>query len=351
MNKLGLKDGGNIFIYSYGAMLLMQVAVSVYAIVKAVYAGQTDAAEISLNTMLIVILNQVIYMFVPYLYGRSRRIYMSAETGLFGRAGIKEYLLTAAISPLCIMAFLPLALVFVYLFSLLGYSGSDIGVDGGFLTLTITLCVLPALGEETLFRGSLAGSLRHKGYGYAIIMSALIFSLAHGSPSQTVHQFCLGAVLAYIFFVTNDVKPAMLLHFLNNFISIILDSVNVPFLNMEITPLYILVSLCVSLVAGIILGAALKLLKAQSLKRAGSKTAGGSYLADSIKDFCNMFRKGGLKAQIERLNAEINIIRPGEQIDFCPVDENGQKIKTPANIIFAIVLLLLMYIGNTVLSM
>ena len=45
---------------------------------------------------------------------------------------------------------------------------------------------------------------RKRDYSYAILITAGMFSLMHGNPIQTVHQFLLGAVLAYVVLVSKS---------------------------------------------------------------------------------------------------------------------------------------------------
>ncbi len=77
----------------------------------------------------------------------------------------------------------------------------------------ITLGVLPALCEETLFRGFLYTNLRRKfGVFISIVFSALLFSLAHFDPGGAIPLFILGALFAFVFERTKSLVPAMVAH-------------------------------------------------------------------------------------------------------------------------------------------
>lgn len=77
----------------------------------------------------------------------------------------------------------------------------------------ITLGVLPALCEETLFRGFLYTSLRRKfGAFLAIMFSATLFSLAHFDLGGALQLFVLGALFAFVFERTKSLVPAMVAH-------------------------------------------------------------------------------------------------------------------------------------------
>lgn len=77
----------------------------------------------------------------------------------------------------------------------------------------ITLGVLPALCEETLFRGFLYTSLRRKlGAFPSIVISATLFSLAHMDMGGALQLFVLGALFAFVFERTKSLVPAMVAH-------------------------------------------------------------------------------------------------------------------------------------------
>jgi membrane protease YdiL (CAAX protease family) len=77
----------------------------------------------------------------------------------------------------------------------------------------ITLGVLPALCEETLFRGFLYTNLRRKfGAFLSIVFSATLFSLAHFDPGGAIPLFTLGALFAFVFERTKSLVPAMVAH-------------------------------------------------------------------------------------------------------------------------------------------
>lgn len=97
------------------------------------------------------------------------------------------------------------------------------------LPALLTIAVLPALFEETVFRGILAGSGREGGWGTlpAVLITGALFSLFHGNPEQTVYQFVCGACYALLFLRSGSVFPTMLAHFLNNAVILILSSCGV----------------------------------------------------------------------------------------------------------------------------
>jgi membrane protease YdiL (CAAX protease family) len=87
----------------------------------------------------------------------------------------------------------------------------------------ISTAVLPAIIEEFIFRGYVLGSLRAHGDGVAIVVSAALFGLFHGNLTQIPFAFILGLVMGYLMVATNSILPAVLVHFANNAMSVLLS--------------------------------------------------------------------------------------------------------------------------------
>ena len=85
---------------------------------------------------------------------------------------------------------------------------------------SVSTAVLPAVFEELVHRGELIATYRDSG-GKAVLVSALLFALMHQNILQLAHTLLLGAVLAAVVWCSGSVLPAMLVHFFNNFVSVI----------------------------------------------------------------------------------------------------------------------------------
>ena len=112
----------------------------------------------------------------------------------------------------------------------LGYTssaGSLPPLEGGWLVLTLfVVALLPAVFEETLFRGILARNMHGAGWGtwVTILVSGAMFSLFHGRPEQTIYQFFCGCCFALIAVRSGSVLPTVLSHFLNNALILVLSA-------------------------------------------------------------------------------------------------------------------------------
>ena len=97
----------------------------------------------------------------------------------------------------------------------------DPSVEGLILSL-ISTAVLPALVEEMIFRGFFLGALRPFGNGMAVVLSAVTFGLFHGNVQQFVFTCFFGLILAFLTVQTGSIWPAVVTHFCNNAMSVLL---------------------------------------------------------------------------------------------------------------------------------
>ncbi len=99
--------------------------------------------------------------------------------------------------------------------------------DGFFATalLFISMCIVPALLEEILFRGYIQRMLMPYGGLFALLVTSLLFTLMHARIYQMPSIFVLSMALGYVFYMTEDIRASMFLHFLNNAIAFIITYV------------------------------------------------------------------------------------------------------------------------------
>jgi CAAX protease family protein len=87
----------------------------------------------------------------------------------------------------------------------------------------ITIAIIPALCEETLFRGFVQSSFTKKMKGiFAITLTALFFASYHLNPYGFISLFILGFYFGYAAFKTGSLVVPIILHFINNFSAVLL---------------------------------------------------------------------------------------------------------------------------------
>ena len=92
-----------------------------------------------------------------------------------------------------------------------------------FFYMTLLMAVLPAIGEELMFRGIIQRlfAVRMKNYHWGIWISAFLFSAMHLQFYGFLPRMLLGAVFGYMLVYTGNILYPVLAHFFNNFISLL----------------------------------------------------------------------------------------------------------------------------------
>jgi len=93
-----------------------------------------------------------------------------------------------------------------------------------FLAALVILSVVPAIGEELLFRGVLQNKIQQltKNYHVAIWIAAFVFSAIHFQFYGFVPRLLLGALFGYLYVWSGNLAIPMLAHFVNNGFTLLL---------------------------------------------------------------------------------------------------------------------------------
>lgn len=168
---------------------------------------------------------QMILLLVPLglvLYTKKdiKQTYGFAGTGIAGYVGgafiILGFFLINIVIAAGMMALFPESAVNVE--SVFSEIMGD-NVVASFFVIALT----PAVCEEMLFRGVILHSLKERYRpSSAIAVTAVLFGLYHMSLVKFVPTGLLGLVLCLVVWRTGSIYPAMLMHFLNNAVSVAL---------------------------------------------------------------------------------------------------------------------------------
>lgn len=202
-------------------------AVAVFAIgmVVLLYSGGV-LVRLTDNTALQIVGTQLILLLVPVAYGiyiksdfkRLFRFHSFAPKYLL--IGIPlmvaGLLLTATLQGLLLQAIPALE-------SVLEELSATLLFDNKLLYLMIA-ALLPAVCEELFFRGFVLTGLQLERYPIiAICVSSLMFGIFHMNVFQLITGIVLGGVLGFVTYKSKSIYPAMVLHFMNNAIAILIS--------------------------------------------------------------------------------------------------------------------------------
>ena len=110
----------------------------------------------------------------------------------------------------------------------LGYRFSTSSSSGSypfwlFIVNIICTAVLPGICEETAHRGMLLKGLSRLGTQKAIVISSLLFGLLHMNITQFFYATLIGFFLGYLATLTDNIYPAIIIHFMNNALSVFMS--------------------------------------------------------------------------------------------------------------------------------
>lgn len=88
----------------------------------------------------------------------------------------------------------------------------------------IAIALIGPILEELLFRGAITNKLlRQYSPTKAILISALLFGIFHINPAQILPAFLIGILFAWTYYKTASLIPCILMHILNNSLSVYLN--------------------------------------------------------------------------------------------------------------------------------
>ncbi len=182
----------------------------------------SDAMAYQLLSAVMVPLSTALPFFVYLLIKRREaRDYLRFEKVGFATA----LLCVLAGLAVCMLANFP-AFAIQDFFSRFGYepAGDVVPGEDSWPMLVIELlstAVLVPVMEEFAFRGVLFSALRRFGTGFAIVGSALVFSLVHLDFANVVFAFIAGLVFGFLYARTGNLWVTVCIHALNNAIAVI----------------------------------------------------------------------------------------------------------------------------------
>lgn len=237
--KLDVKDSFFIYLAGVFGMLLLSLPQYFLAGDAALYYGYFAP--------------QAAYIAAIAVYLKIKKIPLGEAVPVDKKLSPLGFILCVAITAGVYLQNVLPAVSFNWLMSTAGAQSSvsvpDVSGAGGAVLGLVLICVLPSIGEEAMFRGTMLSGLRATGTRASVALSALIFALSHFNTAQIVHQFLLGIVLAYMAKATGSVLYGAAVHFLNNTIALFLPLI-IPTYNNLAAPtaanVYIMLGMCLA---------------------------------------------------------------------------------------------------------
>lgn len=228
--KIYERDNYNVLDSSKVFLLVLVVpllAAFCYILIISVLASLSGSSLLEVENSWLYIMGSILithasYIGIYFWYNRRKKINYVVASNIKKDINWGAILVTVAMSLTAIFFISPIINLINYGLSNIGYNpdGSlpiDINSPGNFISGIIFIALIPAVAEELIMRGVIARGLQSKWKPWtAIILSALFFMLVHGSLQQTVFQFILGVVLAFVAYKGMNIIYPIVLHFINN---------------------------------------------------------------------------------------------------------------------------------------
>ncbi len=217
LNIITAEDGG--FAYSFSVISILLCSI-IYSTVLSVIASK-DLTVFSSD--IVIILNYIlspiaILLAIGILRYKSKKNYIKLT--LSKNFSAKPLIASLLIGFGLMFGLSKLNELFVGLLGGLGLEVSSPTLPSNtplnVILVIISVCVLPAVFEEFLFRGLILKSLSKTGILFATLISGALFCIFHMSPAQTVYQFVVGCIYSLIIIYGGNLLYTVIIHFLNN---------------------------------------------------------------------------------------------------------------------------------------
>ena len=219
-------DGSKVFILA----MLLPFIVSFFAsyIAGAIATGKGVEIEVITSSfwfvLVVSLVNVAMYVGIWMCYSKLKEISPMAVS-FKPKMKWHTYLVVILLGVVMLMGLQYLVQAFENLLGLTGYPIDDSfgSIDpqnvGEYFFAIFALALVPAFCEELIFRGIVFNGLRERfSTRWALIISALAFTIVHGNLQQLIYPFILGCLLGLIMARTGSLFASMVVHFVNNFI-------------------------------------------------------------------------------------------------------------------------------------
>lgn len=100
----------------------------------------------------------------------------------------------------------------------------DVDTFGGLMVNVVMIALLPAVGEELLFRGALLRIFRDwsNSAHFAVVITAVLFSALHMQFYGFLPRMVLGVFLGYMFVWSGSLWVPIIVHFVNNVVAVMI---------------------------------------------------------------------------------------------------------------------------------
>ncbi len=178
------------------------------------------------NLVLLLLISSLLSILIVCLFQRLRRREPTHEIGLYSVNFMRIptfafFGMALNLFVSCTLTFLPIPEWMVNAFDV---HYSPVYGKTSLVLEILSIAVVGAIAEEIIFRGIVISRLlRGMGKTAAVVVSALLFGFAHGTPIAVGYAFLLGIVLGLMYTSYNSIIPCIVCHMFFNLTSYIIE--------------------------------------------------------------------------------------------------------------------------------
>ncbi len=161
----------------------------------------------------------ILAFIIPVSVGFYKTREENKTEDFLGVKGVKTALpfIAPTIGAVMIISFLTSLLI-----SLIAGKENTVDIGENLFLAIVTHALAPAIFEEALFRFIPMRAMRGERWAVTMIFSALFFALIHHSFFSMPYAFLAGLAFMLVDLVADSVWPSVIIHFLNNTLSVLL---------------------------------------------------------------------------------------------------------------------------------
>lgn len=221
LRKLGIYMGGAILL----SILFQNILVLLLQLFSLYDRYYSDAYFSSAVDIIIV----VVGMLLPFVIfgGKMKKASGTAQPLMLGKPYKASLMLPAVLAGLgfCMLGNIINSYISAFFSSVnVEFTSPEIPMAegiGGIILTFFRVAITAAIVEELSFRGFVMGNLRFYGDGFAIAISSVMFALLHGNMVQAPFALMAGFALGYLSVKTGTIWTGVIIHALNNSLSIV----------------------------------------------------------------------------------------------------------------------------------
>ena len=224
-NFFDLASTGKIFLWAIALPQILALVAQLVLLMICFITGQTieDILKIQPINFAVSMLAQVALLII--LLFMRKKYDLKTALKFQPNLGTRNIIICALIGIIGIFALSPIVDWFGIFLQSIGFDLATIDISSPLMLIVgiIFMALVPAILEEAIFRGAILQGLKRYGKWVAIFGTSALFVLLHGSLQQVLYPFIISIILCQVVLKTNSVCASMIVHFVSNALTLILE--------------------------------------------------------------------------------------------------------------------------------